>query len=1440
MIRSHTARAAVVGAALCMLVVAGSSPLRAAGPLIPPSQMLTVDQIRPGAKGVGKSVFRGTEVESFGVTVIGVLRGVDFDKDIILVRIDSGPPVSRGYGVVAGMSGSPIYVDGKLIGALAYAWPFAKDPIAGVTPIAEMLESYQPGTSAVRPQGSLTAAEPFLVDGERIERAVVAPSRSEAAAARGPNSAVLVPVATPVLVSGLEPGALSFLRAALEPLGLLPLAGAGAMGSVETHVVPGQAVGARLVGGDLDVTAIGTVTLVKDGVVLAFGHPLSSLGSADIPLVAAHVHGVMPSAELSFKLASSGQALGRFTEDRPGCVGGVLGGAAELIGTTLEIADQDRRVTRHYSVEVIRNRILTPSLLSAVLASAIRSVGPPSEGTSRVRFSIDAEGLPHMERENTYAMDSGLGVLALLLGSAGGVGSATEELSQILDVLQDSEFGEAPLRALSIAVELSKQRKVARLEHVYVPTPRVKPGDEVRVVIALRTANGGRITRTETMQIPATCPPGSVRLGVAGGRVAESLRSRLAISEPRPESLSQMIEQMLDRPGNNDLVLALALPTVGIGARGHVFHDLPPAMIDVLQSATATRLRPLRDYVQQRSPTEWVVSGQMVLSLVVEGEEKDKAGRPPSPRYRSPMYEEVRPGLADFFSGLDARTSLHSLAEDRGMGEDEEEIDIDAPPPMPTWEEVEQVGEVRVTAPSFSEERGDRTAPRGDAIGRLASVWHLATQKELAKGKTEGVALLSTGGLTLAPKARVLTQIDAQCLSAIAVAADGSVYSGSWVDGCLRRTNPEGDTEVILRTEDAAVQAVAVAPDGSVLAAAIPSSTIYSIGAAGEARELCQLDAEVVWALAPSSSGVVWAATGPQGKLYRISPDGDSSVVFTAADRHITALAFDPEGTLYLATSPLGKVYAVDPEGAVRAVCEIEKAAVQSIGADGEGTIYVGTSPDARVLQITRDGAVRELLKAKARHMLALLVAADGRIYAAGGPDAKVYLIRPDEYVAEIYDPKTSFVAAMAAGPGGDIHLSAADTGRLIKLEPAAPTSGRYLSPVHDAGAAAHWGAVRWRAQSPADGDISIWTRTGATGHPDDTWSPWQPVGAQVGASVASPAGRFLQCRIGLTGTASAPPMLDGVAISYLPANRPPEVTISEPRAGEIWSGEKTIRWSGKDPDKDKLTFEIYWSSDRGESWTRIPAPGKAEEKAAEEDADGTGEAPEEAHGEEAEPADAPRAGGRTAAPRKTQARGVNPQSGLPSYPATSVSSEEADLEEVQFEDAMGVGEEAEELVDGEAEPEAEEAERPSGRPLASTSRKWDTAIVSDGTYWIRVMASDGNANPADPREAESISKPFVVDNTPPELIADRRRSDEDPPPSQITVFEATTYITSAEFRADGGEWLAAVAGDGIFDGQYEAIVLDEARLPEGAHAIEVRVRDAAGNAASGTLRYSR
>lgn len=1424
----------------CLLPV-GQRGWCAAAPLIPRSEMLTVDELRPGMKGVGKTVFQGTRIESFGVTIVGVLRRVDFDGDIILVRITSGPPVSKGYGVIAGMSGSPIYVNGKIIGALAYAWSFAKTPIAGVTPIEQMLEAFQPGSSPTRRHGTLRAPQPFTLDGQRIERAVVVPGAPDAR----PTSAgtmALVPIATPVLVTGLGPRMIADLRKALEPLGLMPIAGAGAAGHVDAKMAPGQAVGARLVGGDLDITAVGTVTYVKGDTVLAFGHPMAGLGATDLPLVAAYVHGVLPSLDISSKLASGGQTLGHFTEDRPWCIGGRLREQPDLIETSLKITDSDRSVARDYRVQVIRDRSLTPMLLVAVLGGAIQSLGPPAEGTTRARLVVEAKGLPRLERENTYTVEGGGGILALLLGAFGGTESAEGELSQILDVLRSSEFGEARVDRVAVEVEFSKVRRYARIEDAYIATPKVRAGDSVPVALTIRTSDGGLVYRTETIRIPADCPPGRVRVGVAGGRSAERSRARLQIAEPRPVSLAQMIQQMLRRPANDELVVDLGLPTVGIEARGFAFRDLPPAAIDLLRSATANRPRALRDYSEQRTKTEWVISGSVVLALTVEGDEKDKTGRPSSPQYEAPRYEQISGGFADLFFGSDFEST--AAGSSRKRNDEGAQVDMESPPDMPSWEEVESVGEMEIAAPTAAEERKPTGAAHSEAVGRLASVWRLTDPKELAQGKAEGVALLSTGAVALAPRPQQLAQIEARCLWPVAVAPDGSVYTGTWADGRLHRTAPDGTTTVVLDTESAGVQAVAADAKGTIYAATVPGGAIYRVLPGGASDKLCELGVQNVWALAVTGDGSLWAATGPGGQLFRITSDGRASAAFTAADRHITCLAVGPQDTIYLGTSPLGKVYAVYPDGSARALVELDKAAVQSIAVDANGIVYLGTSPDGRVLRVNQSGAIDQVLKVKARHILGLLAQPDGTVLAAAGPEARVMAIYPDKRSALIYDSKATYIAALTSDAAGDIYLTAADAGRLVKLDFAGARTGSYTSPAHDGGASTRWGAVRWSGPIPGDAEVAMYTRTGATSRPDQTWSDWQQVALAPGSSVPSPVARFLQCRVDLKATGPEAPQVETLEVSYLPANRAPEVTVTSPAGGEIWAGKQTVRWRGRDPDGDKLDYEVYWSSDRGKTWTKAEAPKEETEEAKEE----------------------LEAGGQPKAPRPSRAEGATAPSALPEMPAPApahpngkpqrslldpdrlratavpVQDDAGDIEaEIMRALEAGPGDEGAE--EGMEEPggEGEEAPaRPSAGSSGATSLKWDTAKVADGVYWIRVVGSDARANPGDAQTSEAVTRAFAVDNTPPELIVDGSRKDDDAPPASISAFDRASYLTSVEFRVDTGDWLAAIAQDGVFDGQYEGVLLDAARLPQGSHQLEVRARDAAGNVASKTLRYKK
>jgi hypothetical protein len=1431
---------------LAVLLLAGLLPVGQRGwcgaaPLIPRSEMLTVDELRPGMKGVGKTVFQGTKIESFGVTIVGVLRRVDFDGDIILVRITSGPPVSKGYGVIAGMSGSPIYVNGKIIGALAYAWSFAKTPIAGVTPIEQMLESFQPGSSpARRRHGTLRAPQPFTLDGQRIERAVVVPSAPEARSTSA-GAMALVPIATPVLVTGLGPRMIADLRKALEPLGLMPIAGAGAAGHIDAKMAPGQAVGARLVGGDLDITAVGTVTYVKGDTVLAFGHPMAGLGATDLPLVAAYVHGVLPSLDISSKLASGGQTLGHFTEDRPWCIGGRLGEQPDLIETSLKITDCDRGVVRDYRVEIIRDRSLTSMLLVAVLGGAVQSLGPPAEGTTRAHLAVEAKGLPRLERENTYTVEGGGGILALLLGAFGGTESAEGELSQILDVLRNSEFGEARVGRVAVEVEFTKVRMYARIEDAYVAAPKVRAGESVPVAITIRTSDGGLVYRTETVQIPADCPPGRVRVGVAGGRSAERSRARLQISEPKPVSLAQMIQQMLRRPANNELVIDLALPTVGIEARGFALRDLPPAAIDLLRSATANRPRALRDYVEQRTKTEWAISGSVVLTLTVEGDEKDKTGRPPSPQYEAPRYEQISGGFADLFFGSDFESTGASSGS--RPGDEGAQVDMESPPEMPSWEDVESVGEMEIAAPTAAEERKPAGGARSEAVGRLASVWRLTDPKELAQGKAEGVALLSTGAITLAPRPQQLAQIEARCLWPVAVASDGCVYTGTWTDGRLRKTAPDGTTTVVLDTESAGVQAIAADAKGTIYAATVPGGAIYRVLSGGAPEKLCELGVQNVWALAVTGDGSLWAATGPGGKLFRITSDGGASVAFTAADRHITCLAVGPQDTIYLGTSPLGKVYAVSPDRSARALAELDRAAVQSIAVDANGIIYLGTSPDGRVFRVSQSGAMDEVLRVKARHILGLLAQPDGTVLAAAGPEAKVMAIYPDKRSALLYDSKAAYIAALTHDAAGDVYLTAADAGRLVKLDCAGARTGSYTSPARDGGATTRWGAVRWSGPMAGGAEVAMYTRTGVTSRPDETWSDWQQVALSPGSSVPSPAARFLQCRVDLKATGPEAPQLEALEVSYLPANRAPEVTVTSPAGGETWAGKQTVRWRGRDPDGDKLEYEVYWSSDRGKAWTKIEAPKEETEEAKKEvEAGGQPKTPQSGRENGAKEPSAPKAQpGQAPERRSGEPEGRRSPAGLAAS-TLPLQDDPADLEaEIMRALEAGPGDEGAEEGMEEPGTEGEEAPtRPSAGGSRATSLKWDTAKVADGVYWLRIVGSDARANPGDAQAGEAVSRPLTVDNTPPELIVEGGRKDDDAPPASVTAFDRASYLTSAEFKVDTGDWLAAIAQDGMFDGQYENVLLDAARLPSGSHQVEVRARDAAGNLVSKTLRYKK
>jgi sugar lactone lactonase YvrE len=869
-------------------------------------------------------------------------------------------------------------------------------------------------------------------------------------------------------------------------------------------------------------------------------------------------------------------------------------------------------------------------------------------------------------------------------------------------------------------------------------------------------------------------------------------------------------------------------------------------------------MRTLRDHAEQRAETDWVLSGHAVISLTVEGDQKDKGGRPPSPEYAPSMFEGFGSPFAGLFSSLEsearrARASVGGEVMEEGeLGADEEgdsageeaELEESDLPEMPSWEEVSSAGERELdeNGTPASSGSGSQNRGGGGGLGRTASVWRVNDPKEMAKGKCVGVAQFNTGAVMLAPQMSAVAGLVERCLWSVAVGGDGSVYVGAWADGRLRRMAPDGTVTTVLETPDAVVQAVVVGGDGAVYAATGPSGTIYRIPpergpAAGRTHGtvLCRLDAQNVWALALDQSDNLWAATGPKGKLYRISITeagvGTPALQFTAPDRHLTALALAGDGTVYCGTSPLGKVYAVAPDGAVRSVFEVAKATVQSLAVGPDGSVYVGTSPDGRVLKIGPEGAAREVLKTKGRHVLALRAAAGGSVYAVSGPEARIYVVQDDTTWCELPRVESDYVVGMAPGSDGSWYLTAPDTGRLIRLDMSTEGKGSYTSAVRDAGAMARWGAVRRRGESPAESRMSIWTRTGMTAYPDGTWSEWQ----EVEEGVTSPPGRYLQARVDLSGGTRTPPRMDNLEISYLPANRAPEVSVTAPGPNAMWSGKQTIRWSGKDPDGDKLAYEVSYSVDDGATWTKIEAPAKPKEKEQPKATEGGAQGADK-------PTEAKPAGSASPRPEPGDQRGeAAPAQGArwPGAQPTAVKPPLGRTTPGDAEPEAGEPEESEEPGEGEEARTEAEPPRPASANRATTL-SWDTATAPDGLHRIKVVASDKEADPLNPRTGEAISQSFTVDNTPPGFTLDPTRREDGPPPESVLVWDKTTYVTNVEIRVDQGEWSPVAARDGILDSASETVAIAVEQLPGGAHQLEMRARDAAGNVGTVTLRYKR
>jgi SpoIVB peptidase S55 len=575
------------------------------GPATPPSSatagVFPLSEVHRGLHGVAYTVFEGTQPEAMDVEILGVLKNVlGPGQDMILARLKGSKPEYTG--VVAGMSGSPVYVDGKLLGALSYRiGQFSKEPIAGITPIAEML--------AVN---GTTEPATWMHTTSQLN-----PGDAHNSATATADATDIHPIETPLVLSGFSPDAVKFFQDHVSIMGTMPVAGLGgsessldgAHSDAGPPLLPGSAVSALLVRGDLEIAATCTVTYVDPHQVLACGHPITRYGNVSIPMTKADVVATLASPLNSFKIVNTTQTIGAFTEDRSSAIRGVPGESARMIPVAIHTHGGLRDRTLH--VEVIDNPDITPGALMVSLYESLLETNSYSEElTYELRGTVSIEGYPALHMDSLIAPTDQLPSAM----------RAALTVGQRFQAVYGNSARVRNIQRIDLDVDSLPGRRSIQLERAQATQPAAHAGDIVTVEATLRPFRGDTKNLRIPIPLPLTLNPGPLRILLSDGATLDRLTSTTSATEG-PLELNSIIHQMNSAHDDDKLYVTLLLPNAQAVVDGRTLASIPISMANVLEPLRTNRGISLNgeSVVPVTSiPVDAMLSGMQVVSVEIE------------------------------------------------------------------------------------------------------------------------------------------------------------------------------------------------------------------------------------------------------------------------------------------------------------------------------------------------------------------------------------------------------------------------------------------------------------------------------------------------------------------------------------------------------------------------------------------------------------------------------------------------------------------------------------------------------------------------------------------------------------------------------------------------------------------------------------------------------
>jgi hypothetical protein len=575
-------------------------------------------ELREGMHGTARTVFRGNEPEEFNVEILGVLPGgIGPKQDLIVGRL-SGGGADR-TSVFAGMSGSPVYIDGKLVGAISYSFPFSKEPICGITPIEQMIAIFEQ-KQGIQAKPSEPRAVSFMeLASTDLQLSLGSSQPSGKVEANASNTKLAAmsgqsfqPIATPLTFSGFSQASLNAFAPQLLQAGLLPVASAGGSAAIapmkkadDKTLVGGDSVSMQLTRGDYSLAASGTVTWRDGEKIYAFGHPFLGLGSSDLPMSESHVVTVIPNVNNSFKLAVPDAMVGSMTQDRATGVFGKLGQAPKMIPVKI-VLNTSRGQTQEINFEVVKDDFLTPLLLNLATFNAL-TANERGLGDS----TIDLTGQIKIKGQDAIALQR------RFTGSQASQFAAAAAAIPVSTLLR-SRFDDLQIDQIELHVNSTDGSKAATLERIAVDKTQVKAGDTIEVQAFVRADSGRMFMQRIPMTIPKDTSAGPLSIIVGDGNV---IQQNAALQQFVPKNLDELVKTINKIKLPDRLYTQVVRTSSGAIVGVSEMPNLPPSVLATLNNdRTAGGFKPaVQSIIAEKEipPAEFVISGQQTLAIEV-------------------------------------------------------------------------------------------------------------------------------------------------------------------------------------------------------------------------------------------------------------------------------------------------------------------------------------------------------------------------------------------------------------------------------------------------------------------------------------------------------------------------------------------------------------------------------------------------------------------------------------------------------------------------------------------------------------------------------------------------------------------------------------------------------------------------------------------------------